>query len=105
MPTYILVPSDKKYELPKEPSIVRKVTNLVKSSKEIAKDPRYVPAEVLQTRKAGCQVCPNWSPGGNFGFGKCRLCGCCKYKLNFAVMECPIGVWGKYNAGNSIPQT
>lgn len=54
---------------------------------------KTVSDEVLKFRQSQCKTCQHFSTTGNFGIGKCTICGCTPLKLKFESERCPKGKW------------
>jgi hypothetical protein len=50
---------------------------------------QLVSREEQQQRLVQCAACAHYQPEGNWGLGKCRLCGCTRAKLWLASAHCP----------------
>ena len=44
-------------------------------------------------RVAACDSCPQWDSAARFGLGKCRACGCTRFKRWLATEKCPLSKW------------
>jgi hypothetical protein len=52
------------------------------------------PPEILASREATCQSCPEWNDKALNGTGRCSKCGCSTWaKLRMATEKCPLGKW------------
>ena len=40
-----------------------------------------------------CQACPHWDGAARLGLGRCRACGCTRFKPWLATEQCPDGRW------------
>ena len=91
-------------ELPPLSQMVRNVAvDHWKSLKSWLKGSQVIaPQEVAQKRWDICRSCPKLlydetNPDTNRKDGRCTECGCfMNVKCHYAVAECPIGKWGKY---------
>jgi len=78
----------------------RSLKSWIKGSQVIA------PQEEAERRWQICLDCPHLlydetNPDTNKKDGRCTHCGCfMNVKCHYAVAECPIGKWGKYEKSN-----
>lgn len=49
--------------------------------------------KLLEQRQNICNSCEHWSPAAFAGLGRCKICGCTRYKLNLKTEKCPKGKW------------
>ena len=49
--------------------------------------------ELLESRLQICKSCEFWLSEAYAGLGKCKVCGCTKFKLNLKTEKCPKGKW------------
>ncbi len=75
-----------------EPSIVDMAINLTTSMGEWAKAGFKI-ADDVQSRAGKCLHCERWDPAARLGLGKCRICGCSKFKWWLKTTRCPIHKW------------
>ena len=55
----------------------------------------FLNENLYRERKDICDRCEWWDAGGYGGVGKCRKCGCSRFKLYLATERCPIDKWGR----------
>jgi len=52
-----------------------------------------VSEDQFRARQAACNSCDDWDGLARLGLGKCRLCGCTRWKPWLATSRCKAGKW------------
>jgi len=75
---------------PPEPTLQQMAANFTAAMADWTKAGfRTVERAVYEKRHTTCQACFYWDAPARGGLGKCRICGCTKFKLWLATTKCP----------------
>lgn len=75
----------------------------VKSLIEIGKSGfRKASPDVVKQRRSICNSCQYWEPSAYGGLGRCAVCKCSGFKLDFATSRCPKNKWPTVKAINVL---
>jgi len=78
----------------REPGLLRKLVSVAEAGVEWTRCGfRVVSSEMEDRRMQICRSCAHYDPQGNLGLGKCRLCGCTRWKAKLPASRCKIGLW------------
>lgn len=79
---------------PQEPSLAQMAANFAGSMVGWIKAGFPVVSEAqFRARQTACNGCAEWDAQARFGMGKCRACGCTKWKPWLATATCKRGRW------------
>lgn len=81
-------------EPPKEPNLAQMAANFAGAMLAWIKAGFPVVSEgQFRSRQAACNSCDHWDGRARLGMGKCRLCGCARWKPWLATSRCKAGKW------------
>ena len=84
---------------PEEPTIFDLASNFIFATKKwVEAGFPVVNDDIYNNRFSICKMCDFWDDDCRSGLGKCKKCGCTKFKRWLATEHCPEGKWAKVDS-------